>query len=177
MVVRPVAGGDVRCSRGLARRWYARGVSAQADSSQVDNCEMWGFSTALMVGTRGQTVSPTILYCYLHNCMMTSGGYLIDVKCMIPTICRCSLDAYRHTLTGHGTANAGYLVVEYTFGPHTSFQPIDMHGIHNNAQNGGSSNPNDLRYRWRAGGTCLSATAQSSQRVLRAQRARSRHCA
>lgn len=135
--------------------WYARGVWIQADSAQVDNCEIWGFSTGIMIGSRDTPASPNILHSAIHNCMMTSAGYPIDVKRGLPTIYQCYFDAYRHALNGYGTADSGYLAIGCTFGSHASSHPIDMHGIHSNEPDGGSSNPDDLRYRWRAGGTML----------------------
>lgn len=150
----PLAPGETYAEREQWRNdWYARGISMQSDECQVDNCEIWGFSTGIMVGSRNTSVSPSILYCFIHNCMMTSAGYPIDVKRGIPPIYRCAFDAYRHALNGYGTADAGYIAVECDFGPHTASHILDQHGIHNNE--GGSSSPEDLRYRWRAGGTMI----------------------
>ncbi|MFC6906989.1 twin-arginine translocation signal domain-containing protein [Halalkalicoccus tibetensis] len=150
----PLAPGDTYAERQQWRDdWYARAISMQADSSQVDNCEIWGFSTGIMVGSRNTSVSPSILYSYIHNCMMTSSGYPIDVKRGTPPIYRCAFDAYRHALNGYGTADAGYIAVECDFGPHTASHILDMHGIHNNED--GSGSPDDLRYQWRAGGTMI----------------------
>lgn len=150
----PLAPGDTYAEREQWRdEWYARGISMQSDECQVDNCEIWGFSTGIMVGSRNTSVSPPILYSYIHNCMMTSAGYPIDVKRGIPPVYRCAFDAYRHALNGYGTSDAGYIAVECDFGPHTASHIFDQHGIHNNES--GSSSPEDLRYRWRAGGTMI----------------------
>ncbi len=150
----PFAPGETRPERARWRSdWYARGVSMQADSSQFDNCELWGFSTGIMVGSRESPASPSILYSALHNCMMTSAGYPIDVNRGTPTIYRCAFDAYRHAICGYGTADAGYLAIECDFGPHASSHPIDMHRIGENES--GANDESALRWQWRAGGTML----------------------
>ena len=133
--------------------WYARAISIQSDAAQVDNCEIWGFSTGIMVGTRGNPVSPLISYCHVHNTMMTSSGYCVDCKAGDPTIYRCKFDAYRHAINGYGPADVNYQVIECDFGPHKSGHDIDCHRVGNNES--GSSNPSDLRYRWRAGNRLL----------------------
>ena len=138
--------------------WYTRAISIRGENAQVDNCEIWGWSAGIAVGGSSTSVSPDILHCAIHNCMMTSAGYPIDVRRGTPTIYRCWFDAYRHALNGSGLADAGYIAIECTFGPHTSSHVLDMHRVDNNQS--GSSNPTDLRYHQRAGATMLVRDSQ-----------------
>lgn len=133
--------------------WYARAISVRGENAQVDNCEIWGWSAGIAVGSQSTAVSPDIFYNAIHNCMMTSAGYPIDVRHGTPTIYRCWFDAYRHAVNGSGLAGAGYYVLECDFGPHASSFPIDMHRVDENQT--GSADSSALDYRNRAGGTML----------------------
>ncbi len=133
--------------------WYARAISVRGENAQIDNCEIWGWSAGIAVGAQSTAVSPDIFYNAIHNCMMTSAGYPIDVRRGTPTIYRCWFDAYRHAVNGSGLAQAGYYVLDCDFGPHASSFPIDMHRVEENQT--GSTNSSALDYRNRAGGTML----------------------
>jgi hypothetical protein len=138
--------------------WYARAISVRGENSQVDNCEIWGWSAGIAVGSQSTEVSPDIMYNAIHNCMMTSAGYPIDVRHGTPVIYRCWFDAYRHAVNGSGLSDAGYYVLECTFGPHASSFPIDMHRVDENQS--GSSDSGALDYRSRAGGTMVVQDSQ-----------------
>lgn len=134
---------------------YARGVTIYGDNVSVDNCEIAYFSVqGISVGSTSYEPENTVIsHCYIHNNMMTSLGYGVDVRTGHPQIHRCYFDAYRHAVNGSGYANAGYFVTECTFGPWMSSFPVDMHGVFENVS--GSGNPDADDYRDRAGGTMV----------------------
>ena len=149
----PFAPGSSRSARDAWRAdRVCRAISIQSSDAIIDNCEIWGWSTGIMVGAKGNAVDPYILQCYIHDTMLTSYGYCVDVKRGVPTIYQSLFDAYRHAVNGYGYADAGYKVIECVFGPHCCGHVIDMHGVHNNAPDGGSSDPSALDYKYRAGG-------------------------
>lgn len=133
--------------------WYCRAAEVHGDEAQIDNCEIWGFSTGIAVGRRRSPVSPNILYNHIHNCMMTSDGYPIHVNDGMPSIHGCTFNAYRHAVNGFGPPTAGYIVTECLFGPYKSSHDIDMHRLEENI--GGDGDPSSDEYANRAGGTMV----------------------
>lgn len=135
---------------------YARGVTIHGDNVSVDNCEIAYFSVQCIVvgSSSGDPPENTVIaHSHLHNALMTSLGYPIDVRTGHPQIHRCYFDGYRHAVNGSGYATAGYFVTECTFGPWMISFPIDMHGVFENVS--GSSDSSASDYRNRAGGTMV----------------------
>ena len=134
---------------------YARGVSVRGHNVTIDNCEIWAFATqAIAVGASQFTPENTVIsHCHVHNALMSSLGYGVDVRHGHPQIHRCYFDACRHCVNGSGFADAGYYLTESIIAPWVSNFPIDMHGVHDNID--GTTNPDDRNYRWRAGGTMV----------------------
>ena len=150
----PLAPGGSYSSRQSWRdRHYCQAAHVTGNETQIDNCEIWGFSTAIEVGRGEEPVNPNIFYNHIHNCMLTSDGYCVHVNSGMPSIHGCTFDAYRHAINGFGYPDAGYLVTECQFGPHKSSFDIDMHRLEENI--GGSGDSSDYRYRHRAGGTMI----------------------
>lgn len=135
---------------------YARGVSMHGHNTSVDNCEVGYFSVqCIAVGsTSGDPPENVVIaHSYLHNALMTSLGYPVDVRTGHPRIHRCYFDGYRHAVNGSGYATAGYFVTECTFGPWMTSFAVDMHGVFENVSGSSDSNAHD--YRHRAGGTMV----------------------
>lgn len=150
----PFAPGGSGSRRSWRRARFARGITIGGDNCKVDNCEIWGFGVhGIAVGPQGPVRNAEVAYCHIHNCMMTSYGYCIDVRHGDLRAYRCYFDASRHSICSSGMADANYYIVECTFGPWTSSHQIDAHRVGENGS--GSSNPSDVNYRYRAGGTML----------------------
>lgn len=133
---------------------HSRGITLLADSAQVDNCEIFGWSTqAIAVGNSATRPEPTISHCAIHNNCMTSFGYGVDVRRGNPIVYKCWFDGNRHHLNGHGNAHCGYRAIDCVFGPHATSHLIDMHQVGDNED--GSSDPNDPYWTHRAGGYML----------------------
>lgn len=140
------------------RRWrearFARGINVAGNNVSIDNAEIWGFSVqGIAVGSERFAENCSIAYCRIHNTMMTSYGYCIDVRHGTCTVYRTYMDAARHAMCGSGYADANYTCIECTIGPWTSSHPIDMHRVGENTS--GSSDPAANDYQYRAGGTIL----------------------
>ncbi|ADJ14505.1 hypothetical protein [Halalkalicoccus jeotgali] len=139
-------------------RWrearFARGIHIQGDNCRVDNSEVWAFSVqGIAVGGEGAVSNAIVAYSHVHNTMMTSYGYCVDIRHGDVTVYKSYLDAARHAMCGSGHADANYYVLESTIGPWTSSHPLDMHRVGENES--GSSDPSDSNWEQRAGGTML----------------------
>lgn len=133
-------------------RHHARGVHVIGRGCSVDNCEISHFATQLItVGNASSAVSPIINSNYLHNSMMSSAGYGVDVKRGHPRIKGCHINATRHSIDGFGHHDCGYTVQNTTFGPDHSSHILDMHRLGINIDRVSSSPSSDI-WRYRAGG-------------------------
>lgn len=150
----PFAPGGEAARERWRRARYARGITVAGDNVRIDNCEIAYFSVqGICVGPGGPVENCVVAYCHIHNTLMTSFGYNVDVRHGDCTVYRCYLDAARHAMCGSGMADANYSVIETTFGPWATNHPIDMHRVGNNVD--GSSDPEAVDYKYRAGGTIL----------------------
>lgn len=132
-------------------RHHGRGITILGSGCSVDNSEISHFATqGVVVGGNSTTVSPAIHHNSMHNTMMTSAGYCVDVKRGMPRIEQNYMDAARHAICGFGYEDCGYVVQNNTFGPHHSSHIVDMHRLGNNLDTL-SSNPSSEIYRYRAG--------------------------
>ena len=150
----PFAPGGSSARREWRRERFARGITVQGDNVRIDNNEIWGWGVqGVAVGPEGFVANCEVAYCHIHNCMMTSYGYCVDVRHGDCTVYRSYLDAARHAMCGSGMGDSNYYVVESTIGPWTSSHPLDQHRVGENVS--GSSDPDAVDYRYRAGGTVL----------------------
>lgn len=132
-------------------RYRARGITVSSDTVQIDNCEIFGWSDqGISVGQKGHPVNPQINNSSIHDCMMTSAGYGVDVQCGHPVVSQCYFNATRHAVAGFGYPDAGYTLQNCVFGPANALFQVDMHYLGENI--GGSADPSAYNYRYRSGG-------------------------
>lgn len=133
-------------------RHHARGVTILGQGCSVDNCEISHWPTqGIVVGDSETAVNPAIHHNSIHNCMLSSAGYCVDIKRGHPQIIECYMNATRHAICGFGYADCSYTLENLTFGPDHSAHIVDMHGLHNNLDTV-SEDPSSEIYRYRAGG-------------------------
>lgn len=134
-------------------RHYARGIHVVAGPTRIDNCEIYGFTHAgIACGTRTDCPRTKVQGCWIHDCMMESYGYCVDIFCGHTTVENCYLDGYRHAVNGFGHPNCNYDVFNTVVGPRCASHALDMHSLHENVESGLSDDPAAENYRFRAGG-------------------------
>lgn len=133
-------------------KYHQRMFSIRNSGVEVHNCEVYGFPTqAFVIGTKSSGYNPDIHHCDIHDNMMTSAGYGVDVKNGRPTVRYCYINACRHGVNGFGPYDCGWLVEHCLFGPSWSQHVVDMHSLSNNSQ-GSSNSYSNRSYYGNAGG-------------------------
>lgn len=149
----PFAPGATYAERDAWRKKrFARCGSLRSDDVEIDNCEIYGWSVeAFACGTSSSHHSPWIHHNDLHDNMMTSYGYHIDVKKGRPVVEYNYMNAHRHAVNGFGYYNSEFVCRFNLFGPSQSSHATDMHGLHNNV-GWTNSDYNSTKYHGQAGG-------------------------
>lgn len=134
-------------------RHYARGIHVVTGPARIDNCEIYGFTHAgIACGTRIDRPRVNVQGCWIHDCMMESYGYCVDIFRGHTTIENCYLDGYRHAVNGFGYHDCNYDVFNTAVGPRCVSHAFDMHSLNENVDSGLSDDPTASNYRFRAGG-------------------------
>lgn len=148
-------------------RHHGRGVNILGRGCSVDNSEISHFAThCIVVGDSSTAVSPIINANYLHNSMMSSAGYGLDVKRGRARVQNTYINATRHAICGFGHPDCEYTLQNVVFGPDHSRHIVDMHRLGENLDTT-SSNPSSEIWRYRAGGlmTIDGCEFQSATRI------------
>ena len=129
----PYPPGDAAERRAFYNANHARGVKVHSDRVEIDNCEIWGWaSAAIHIGSGSTAYDPEIHHNHIHDNMMTSAGYGVDIVKGRPWVHHNYFNAHRHAVDGFGFRECSFVVEDNVFGPSCSSHQVDMHGLHNN---------------------------------------------
>jgi hypothetical protein len=111
-----------------------RAINVYDSAVTISNTEIWGWgSQGIHMGRRtSDAVDCFIHHCDIHDCMMTSAGYGVDIVRGVPVIEDTYFTATRHSLDTFGYWNSGWVARRCVFGPSHSSHILDAHGLHNN---------------------------------------------
>lgn len=153
----PFASGGPQRRENFREARFARGVTVTTGSARIDNVECYGWSTQGIVvncprcvGVPQNQSYPRLIALSTHDCGLSGYGYGVEIIMGHPIIRQCYLGACRHVCAGYGYPSGGYSLINSFISPVTILFPIDYHNLGENI--GGSSDPSDPRYRYRAGG-------------------------
>jgi hypothetical protein len=104
-----------------------RGFVSSYKNTEVDNCEIWGWSYAGVNVGSGTTYAAHIHHNYIHHCQR--GGYGYGILNGGVTLVEANLfDHCRHAVADSGSTSHFYEARYNTFNPGYTSRILDMHG-------------------------------------------------
>lgn len=104
----------------------SRGISAQHDSLEVDNCELWGFShSAIRLGAGSDH---SIHHNHIHHNQRHGLGYGVSLDQAAVDIEYNLFDWNRHSIAGTGSPPSGYAARHNIVLSNANGHLLDMHG-------------------------------------------------
>lgn len=115
---------------------FSRGINLRTGGT-VRNCDVHGFTHAgVSVGTRHDKPEVSITRSKLHNCCMPGLGYPVNLYNGTIISEYNFYNAYRHSITGFGYPDCGYITRNDVHGPDAMLTPVDMHCLSENGSPG-----------------------------------------